>query len=426
LKKIREEIKEKIDEQWNEQLTFLQTIGRYKSTFGNEAPLQEYLEEYFADKMQLETKKIFPNIKKMSNSPGFSPVDWGYKGRPVIIGTWGAAGNKTGKSLILQSHIDVVPEGPLENWDYNPWEPKIKGNRMYGRGIQDMKSGMAAMVFAVRALQSLGIKPQANVYLESVIEEEITGNGALTTLLSGYKADAALIPEPFGQNGVIAQVGVIWLNVRVKGAAANMENSNSAVSAIEKAYILIKALQDYRKYINSLSKHPAFEDHSHPLSVNIGKINGGEWTSSVASECTFDVRVGLYPGKSPQDIKDEVYKWLMKAAKRDEWLKENIPEITYYGFHAEGAELDKNNDLFKALEKSHYQTTNKEMDYIAITATTDIRFFNNYYNIPATCYGAEGSNMHGANEWVDLDSLKLVSETYANFILDWCDAQKFN
>src|SRR5699024_12474858 len=135
---------------------------------------------------------------------------------------------------------------------------------------------------------------------------------------------------------------------------------------------------------------------------NIGKINGGEWTSSVASECTFDVRVGLYPGKSPQDIKDEVYKWLMKAAKRDEWLKENIPEITYYGFHAEGAELDKNNDLFKALEKSHYQTTNKEMDYIAITATTDIRFFNNYYNIPATCNGAEGSNMHVHNEWVDL------------------------
>jgi len=424
MEQIRKKIKEKINEQWDEQVKFLQTIGRYKSTFGKEAPLQNYLADYFSNEMGLETEKIYPDVEQLSKGPGFSPIEWDYEGRPVIVGTWQGSGNKEGKSLILQSHIDVVPEGPIENWDYNPWAATIEGNRMYGRGIQDMKSGMAAMIFAVRALQALGIKPQADVYLESVIEEEITGNGALATLMSGYKADAALIPEPFGQKGVIAQVGVIWLRVSVKGAAAHVERATSAVSAIEKAYILIQALQAYREHINGLPKHSAFEDHPHPLNVNIGKIRGGDWTSSVASECNFDVRIGLYPGEDPQDVKDRVYRWLIDAAKQDEWLKDNLPEITYYGFHAEGVELDKKLDMFNTLEKAHRETTGHDLPYTAITATTDIRFYNKYYDIPCTCYGPDGANMHGANEWVDLDSVKRVTETYANFILDWCKAKE--
>src|SRR5699024_9939582 len=176
--------------------------------------------------------------------------------------------------LILQSHIDVVPEGPLDDWNYDPWGATIENNKMYGRGIQDMKSGMAAMVFAVRALQSLGFKPQGDIYLQSVIEEEITGNGALTTLVSGYRADAALIPEPFGQKGLIGQVGVVWLRVRVKGAAAHVERASFAVNAIEKAYVLIHAIQKYRKHVNNEPKHPYFKDHPHPLNINIGKIHG--------------------------------------------------------------------------------------------------------------------------------------------------------
>lgn len=148
---------------------------------------------------------------------------------------------------------------------------------MYGRGIQDLKSGMAAVIFAVLALQSLGIRPQANVYLEGVLEEEITGNGALATLLAGYKADTALIPEPFGQQGVIGQVGVFWIRVCVKGIAAHVERASSAVSVIEKAYVLIQAIQKYRTYVNESLKHSCFKDHAHPLNVNIGKIHEGHW-----------------------------------------------------------------------------------------------------------------------------------------------------
>lgn len=425
LMKLREDIRKKIDEHWEEQLNFLKKIGEYKSLLGNEGPLQDYITEFFKENLNLDTEKIIPDVNKMSKSKGFSPVEWDYNNRPVVVGTWKSRGEQKGKSLILQSHIDVVPPGPLEDWHYDPWKPTIEGNKMYGRGMQDMKSGMSAMVFAIKALQSLNIRPQADIYLQSVLEEEITGNGALSTLLAGYKADGVLIPEPFGQRGLIGQVGVIWMRIHVKGAATHVERASSSVNAIEKAYVVIEAIQKYREFVNKQTKHPLFKEHKHPINVNVGKINGGDWPSSVAASCTFEVRIGLYPGEDPQEIKDRVSTWIMKETSKDEWLKEHPPTIKYYGFHAEGVALDKELDIFKVLETSHKYVTGKAMQYFSSTATTDIRLYYLYHDIPATCYGPDGGNMHGPNEWVDLPSVKRVTETYANFILDWCKVESF-
>lgn len=206
----------------------------------------------------------------------------------------------------------------------------------------------------------------------------------------------------------------------VTGAGAHTERADQAVNSIEKAYILIDALNKYQKQINANPKHPDFVDKKHPLNVNIGTIHSGDWPSSVPSKCIFEARVGFYPEVDPEEIKQEVKAYLLEAAEKDEWLCEVKPEITFFGFHAEGVSIDQNLDLFKVLEKAHKITTNKPLDKIAITATTDIRFFNLYYHIPATCYGPVGGGMHGINEWVDLVSVKDVTKTYAAFILDWC------
>lgn len=112
--------------------------------------------------------------------------------------------------------------------------------------------------------------------------------------------------------------------------------------------------------------------------------------------------------------------WLLEAAKSDEWLREVEPEITFYGFHAEGVSLDENLDIFHTLEKAHKMNTNEQLEFYSATATTDIRFYNLYYDIPTTCYGPVGANMHGADEWVDLPSVKSVTKTYASFLLEWC------
>ncbi|GAX90882.1 ArgE/DapE family deacylase [Effusibacillus lacus] len=417
---ILEKVLNKIEELWDDEVAFLQKIGSYPSTLGNEAALQNFIASYFTEEMQLQTDKFVPDVKRISRLPGYSPVEWSYAGRPVVVGQWKTNGPKIGKSLILQGHIDVVSPEPVSLWNYNPWGSTIVGDRMYGRGLQDMKSGTSAMIFAVKAIKEAGIELGADVLLQTVIEEECTGNGALAALDRGYVADGALIPEPFGPTALKAQVGVIWVRVRVTGLGAHVERADRAVNAIEKAYILINALGEYRKYINSRPKHPAFKDINHPLNVNVGKIHAGDWPSNVPAECVFEARIGFYPDQDPQQIKDEVKAWLLEAAKEDEWLHEVEPEITFYGFHAEGVSLDEDMEIFDALKNAHKTTTGEELQYFVSTCTTDIRFYNLYYGIPATCYGPVGGSMHGADEWVNLPSVKAVTKTYAAFILDWC------
>jgi acetylornithine deacetylase len=419
-KEVEQSVMDKIDELWTEEIEFLQQLGKYPSVLGQEHAIQQFMAQFMSEQLRLETDVFVPDVERISGLPGYSQPEWSYEDRPVVVGQWKTTGTKIGRSLILQGHVDVVSPEPVGLWSYDPWGSTIVGDRMYGRGIQDMKSGIAAMTYAVKAIQAAGIQLGADLQLQTVIEEECTGNGALAVLDQGYTADGALIPEPFGPRALQAQVGVIWMRVQVTGSGAHVERADRAVNAIEKSYLLIHAIGEYRKHINSRKKHPDFVDINHPLNVNIGKIHSGDWPSNVPAVCTFEVRIGLYPGQDPQHIKNEVKQWLLDAAAKDEWFQERPPEISFYGFHAEGFALDTNTEIFQVLGNVHKERTGQELEYAAVTATTDVRFFHLYYGIQSTCYGPTGANMHAADEWVDLPSVKEITKTYAAFILAWC------
>lgn len=421
---ILDKVFDKIEENWSDELSFLQALGRYPSILGNEAAIQEYIYNFLRHDLGLETEKVYIDPKRLSTLPGYSPPEWSYTDRPVVIGQWKNKGDKIGKNLILQGHIDVVSPEPTDKWNYDPWGATIVGNKMYGRGIQDMKSGIAAMIFALKAIKECQLQLGADVIVQTVIEEECTGNGALAALEHNSQAEGALIPEPFGPIAVVAQVGVIWLRIKVLGSGAHVERADRSVNAIEKAMLVIQALKQYEQHINKKPKPEPFKQLAHPLNVNIGVIRAGDWPSNVPSECVLEVRVGFYPEQNPEDVKEELKQWIWKASEQDEWLREHKPQITFFGFHAEGLQLNSNNPLFQTLEQAHYAVTKEALTYQAITATTDLRFFNLYYGIPATCYGPIGGNMHGLDEWVDLNSVKLTTKTYAAFILNWCKIRK--
>lgn len=420
MENIEKTVFSKIEKNWNEQIKFLQDLGRFPSTLENEAPIQRFIESKF-NNMKLDVDSFVPDIQQLASLPGYSQPEWSYAGRPIVVGKLPVKGEKTGKSVIFQGHIDVVSPEPVDLWDYDPWGSTIVDGKMYGRGLQDMKSGVAAMIYAVKAIQDLNIDLGADVILKTVYEEECTGNGALAAIERGYHADAALIPEPFGPNALIAQVGVIWMRVKVTGLGSHVESGDSAVNAIEKAYELIKEIKNYEKDINDEKrKHPDFKDVDHPLNVNVGIIRAGDWASTVPAECTFEVRVGLYPGEDPQKVKDELKERLLDYAAKDAWFKKVPPEITFYGFHAPGVSVNPNEEIFQYLEEAHNLVESEKMNYMATTATTDIRYYYLYYDTPATCYGPVGGNMHAANEWVDLESVKNCTKVYAAFLLKWC------
>ncbi|MFD2924752.1 ArgE/DapE family deacylase [Halobacillus naozhouensis] len=415
-------VHETIDELWNEAHLFLKTLGSYQSTLGNEQEVQAFIQNHLRE-MNMETTSFEPDPEVLSSYKNFGHPEWSYKGRPVVVGEWKSDQPKTGKSLILQGHIDVVSAEPEHLWEHDPFSPVTIDDRMYGRGVLDMKGGVASMIYAVKALQQSGIQLGADLQIQTVIEEECTGNGALALLDAGFTADGALIPEPTAHRAIKGQVGVLWVRVTVQGAGAHVERAEKAHNAINKAAYLIQSLDEYREYINARPKHSDFTDHPHPLNVNTGVIQGGDWASNVPSECTFEARVGFYPDQNPAEIQAEVRDWILAAAEKDDWLRETPPDVSFYGFSAPGFSTSTDNDLFNSLAEGHRLTTNQELESIAFTATTDIRAFEEF-GIPATCYGPTGANMHGPNEYVDLTSLKTTTKTIAAFILQWCQEKE--
>lgn len=419
----KEQIEKIMEANWQEQLAFLQEIGKMPSVLGNEQEVQQYVAQYLRQNLALEVDSFIPDRNKLAHLPGYSPVDWNYEDRPVVAGVYKNTGKKIGKSLILQGHMDVVPEGSLELWEHDPWAASIIGDRMYGRGIQDMKSGNTAMIFALKAIIDANIRLGADVTIQSVIEEECTGNGALALLDKGYTAEGALIPEPFNEEALIAQVGVFWTKIKITGRGGHTQDSNPSVNAIEKMSELIPLIKKYEKEINSARKHAVYQSHDHPLKVNIGKIQGGDWTSSVAEQCELEVRIGLYPDTDPQEAKDQFRSWLKDQWQKHEWFKHQPPEVLFHGFHAEGTTIHPKHELLTTLGKAHQAVNGEQLKHTVVSCTTDMRLFTEHYSIPTTCYGPKGNNMHSANEWVDLNSLKRVTKTIALFILDWCGVQ---
>ncbi|RVC49889.1 M20/M25/M40 family metallo-hydrolase, partial [Mesorhizobium sp. M00.F.Ca.ET.038.03.1.1] len=222
---------------------------------------------YLADGLRsrgYETDVWEINEQDLADLPGFSPVLEPYAQALNVVGK-STSRSRQGRSLILNGHVDVVPTGPVSMWCNPPFEPYIEEDWLYGRGAGDMKAGLSCNLFALDALASLGFQPAAECYLQFVVEEECTGNGALACLQRGYTADAALIPEPFGEALVIAQIGVLWLQVRLKGIPSHIAHASAGVNAIEAALPLISALRELETRWNDAARRPKeFEGVDHP------------------------------------------------------------------------------------------------------------------------------------------------------------------
>ncbi len=409
----------------DEAVRFLCALVNEGSLLGEEQSAQDLMASTFTD-MGLTVERFDIDLAEISHLPGFSPpVIDNYTGRENVVGLHAPNGNPVGKSLILNGHIDVVPTGAVSLWTNHPFQATVRDGRVYGRGSGDMKAGIVAYCMAFRALARLGLQPASPVIMQSVIEEECTGNGALACLARGYRADAAVIPEPMDGHLMTAQLGVMWLTIHLTGKPVHVADTSAGINAIESAYVVFQALQELEEEWNTPeSRHECYRDHIHPVNFNLGKLSGGEWASSVPCSTSFDVRVGFYPGMTTEQVRGALEDCIHTALKTDPRLAGVNGTIEYRGFQAEGCVMDPDSDLMQGISDAHRRITNKPIEQVATTATTDCRFFELYGNIPATCYGPESDGYHGIDEWVSIDSMMQVTQVLALFMADWCGLEE--
>mmetsp|Transcript_10290 Transcript_10290/g.16962 ORF Transcript_10290/g.16962 Transcript_10290/m.16962 type:complete len:472 (+) Transcript_10290:68-1483(+) len=464
---LYDEIVSAVDAIQSEAIEFLKTIIAIDSTLDKgEAEVQttilNLLQESLGSGVEESSgsKRKQPNsfdVKRMpvvldqiKDKRGFSPVDWNYdESKFNVVASYqgcssdGSEGSN--KALLLQGHVDVVPANESDGWTHPPFSPIIKDGRMYGRGSGDMKAGVVAMIYAVIAIRRMGYLPRTNVTICTVIEEECTGNGALaanhTSLLpfSDTTKTAVIIPEPF-HFIANAQMGVLWFNAKITGKPCHVLQTSAGSSAIEGAFSLFAALKTLEEKYNEPSNiHPAYKGIDHPVNFNLGKIEGGNWASSVPSSCRFEARVGFWPGIAIGDVKRDI-----ECTLNDEANKLGLGlEIAYRGFQADGAVLlpdfvdgkapDKKSlqtDFVDSLQKCYKiaEPNAGSLSVAPLTCTCDARFYSNLYqnsgNVVVTCFGPESGSIHGVDESVSLKSFRDCMVTMALFIEEWCGLRK--
>ena len=408
-----------VEDGFEDQVRFTQELVRFPSLRGQEATAQDFVFRSLKDRGYAMDRWVV-DVRDIEHHPGFSPVRVDYSNALNIVGTHRPREEK-GRSLILNGHIDVVPTGPVEMWSRPPFEPFIEGDWLYGRGGGDMKAGIAANIYALDALRRLGYQPAATVHVQSVVEEECTGNGALACLLRGYRADAALIPEPEDERLVRANTGVIWFQVVVRGHPVHVREAGTGANAIEAAFRLIQALRQLEAAWNERRKaHRHFEDLDHPINFNVGKIAGGDWASSVPAWCAFDCRIAIYPGVKPADAAREIEACLREAARGDSFLANNPPEVVYNGFFAEGYVLEEGTAAEATLARAHLTALGLPLTSFVTPGYLDARVFILYGDTPCLVYGPRTEDIHGIDERVSLSSCKRITGAIALFIAEWC------
>ncbi len=388
------------------------------STLGNEAGAVAVMEEKLS-RLGYTPTRVPIDYDTLKDHPGFAPVTWEYTGKDNVLTKIEPAVHK-GKSLLFNGHLDVVSAEPAEYWEQDPYVPRVEEGWIHGRGAGDMKSGVAAMTYAAYAIRKAGFELAAPLTVEGVIEEECCGNGALACVNAGYDADAVLIPEPFGPSIYTCQVGVMWFKVKIKGRPVHVLRAGKGANSIEKMFPLIQALRGLEEEMNKENVPPQYENFEHPLNLNIGIVRGGDWASTVPAACEFHGRLSYYPGTEYKDVCARIEACVRDTAAKDPWLRENPPQVIFYGFRSDGHCVDRNLEAFQVLNDCHRNFFNQEAKAYISTCTTDLRAFHFFGSGQATCYGPHAENIHGTNEKVDIDSIIHTAKTYALFAARWC------
>jgi acetylornithine deacetylase len=422
---LRDRITASVAKGFDQQIAFTQEFIRHGSTRGAEHAVQDFVFRALRSR-GYAMERFDMDQAALARHPGSGTFSEEHSRAPIVVGIHRPR-EEAGRSLILQAHVDVVPTGPASMWTHPPFDPVIEGDWLYGRGGADMKCGHAANIYALDALRNIGLQPAATVYVQSVVEEESSGNGALMTHLRGYKADAVLIPEPEDEMLVRANVGVIWFQIDVRGVPVHVSKMGTGANAIDAAYRVIGELRRLEAEWNLKREGVEyFQDLEHPINLNIGKIEGGDWASSVPCWCKVDCRIAIFPGTSAQSAMKEISDRIAAFARTDRFLSNNPPAVTFNGFRSEGYVLQPGSEAEAVLARAHEAAIGSPLKTFTSPAYLDCRVYSLYDKIPALCYGPITQGIHGFDERCSIASLKKVTTAMALFIAEWCGVESIS
>ncbi|MDQ2653089.1 MAG: ArgE/DapE family deacylase [Chloroflexota bacterium] len=396
----------------------LQELVRTESHTGNEGAVQAVVARLMREQgLSVETWE--PSAEALAPYAEHVTLEGGFNGRPNVAGTLEGAGS--GRSLILNGHIDTVDAADVTAWDADPHSGAIRDGVLFGRGSCDMKAGVVTNLFALRALQSAGLAPGGTVIVESTIAEEDGGAGALAAILRGYVADACVITEPTDLDIVVAHGGSLMFRLIVPGLAAHAATRNEGVSAIEKFSCLHAGLLAFEARRNAANSHPLYAHLENKIPLSIGTVHAGTWASTVPDLLIAEGRAGLAPGEDLETFKDEFAAEVQAIAAGDPWLREHPPRVEWLAGQFAPSQIATDHELVKVLSEAAREVLPATPAVSGVTYGADMRHFVNTGGMPCLMFGAgDVRQAHAPNESIRIDDILTATTILALFIARWC------
>lgn len=404
-----------------EPLTYdlLRDLVRIPSITGSETAAQQRVIQQLSE-LGMSVDVWSPTRSDLAQHPAFSDDGLPLGERPVVVGKWSGS-DPSAPSLILNGHIDVVPTGDELAWHDGPWSGAIHDGNLWGRGACDMKGGLASAIGAIAILRQMGLQPRGDVLIESVIGEETGGAGTLATILRGYRADAAIILEPTNMALCPIGAGALSFRLRVQGKAAHGALRKEGVSAISKFNRLIRAIETLEDSRHTGFHHPLFEEGQLAAPISIGKVEAGNWPSTVPEKLIAEGRYGILPGERPETARQQFEVAVARAASADPWLKDHPPEVEWFEGQFESGETPSHAPILATLSEMHQNLCGRSIRTHGVPYGSDLRLFTNNANMHAALYGPGDVRVaHSLNEYVPLDEVVRTAQVVALTIASWC------
>lgn len=309
----------------------------------DETPVAEFLEPYFQARGY--------DVVRQEVNPG----------RFQVIATLRGSGG--GKTLMFNGHTDI--NSLTAAGDRDPWQPTVEGDRLYGHGVQNMKSGLSSMIIAAEAIRRSGLPRKGDLVLACVVGETQGGEGSKFLAESGLKADMAILPEPMGVDTIFTtHAGIMHFAVHTHGVTGHISQKPRTVNAVEK---MTKVIQALSTMTFTQTQDPKLPDL--PL-INVGSVIGGRGTKYVLTEppyvpdiCTAIVDVHFNKSMSQESILADVRAALDPVAAADPDLKYEIeipPPPFFRGSRRlvmDPVDLPVDAEVVKVLAKNHEAVT---------------------------------------------------------------------
>jgi acetylornithine deacetylase len=363
-------------------------------------------------------------------------------GRENAVGV--VKGKGGGRSLIYNGHVDVVPPGDPASWKSgSPFSGKIEGDRVWGRGATDMKSGILAQAFAARALREGGVSLQGDLVLEAVVGEEVMDHecGVTATVKRGYTADAAVVSEPSAPPAPLAVVpaspGLFWFSVTVPGKATHASmrahtfragglGAEVGVNAIDKGVAIFQAIRALEDEWGQTKRHPLFPPGH--FTLHPGVVTGGPKGVLVpffiSDYMTIEYCCWYHPDEDPENVKQEITEHVMRAAQLDPWLRDN-PPVLEWKLNWPAFSVPVDHPICTALGDAHELAAEGTRfagrpPVHGFAAVEDATFLN-LGGVPAISYGPGDIRVaHADDEYCLIDELVTSCKTYALLAIEWC------